>query len=772
MFYQKAVLTSVLFIDAVFSQTATVSIDWSKPQVVSQTTPTLQVVSNPLLKRNAVSHDSAWAELKRIKTGLVRFCPWAYIPDPAPIVEPQPPSSGKTYWNFAPIDSLVIDLMAAQEGRSVVMDFSTVPDWVLLDKTYKLLGDYFTRLLSWYVKGGFTDELGVYHTSGHHFKFGYWEAFNEPDAEGGVSMQDYCKRYDTLVSAMLRVDSTMKFGGPGLQNYDPTYHRYFLDPKNHKPGIPVDMLVHHWYGQKTMGDYFNQTEAIVDRIYEANYLRDQFRPKALAGITELGTMNAGFAYPAADPYWSYSGAVFAYMYAQMALAGGPNIAGMSQLMAQPGNWPEVSMLDWNTGRAVARARVLELCSRYTGLGDSLVTASTSDTSVFAMGFIAPDGALKALVLNKQNRQITLTFPRKVIDVKYVDVTTNQDTVKTRTGVGSNQLVMNGYATWVATFEPIPVSFSPVPGTYSILASKQLAVVLTPNSSGSAIYYTTDGTSPTTSSPQYSGPILISATTTIKALEAGSSEVMMGTYTSGTPSIFNGSFETPVLGAGKFSYRTAGAGWNFISRAGIVGNGTTGFNTVNPVAPDSSQVLFVQKYGRAQQFVTMNGGTYRLSLRSAQRGSGNNGGQTFAVLVDGKKVALINPKTTTYNTFSTDTFDVALGQHRIEFAGLDSNGGENMALVDMVSLVLVKEITGAREIVQPGNLLSSPKVFKVFGSDIFIRPEWRRDGTSLLVYNLGGKKVAKVNLTRNSTSIRLSNIGGGAKAISLIKIEMN
>ncbi len=43
----------------------------------------------------------------------------------------------------------------------MVMNFSTIPDWALTDTTYKLLGDYYARLLSWYTKGAFTHELGA-----------------------------------------------------------------------------------------------------------------------------------------------------------------------------------------------------------------------------------------------------------------------------------------------------------------------------------------------------------------------------------------------------------------------------------------------------------------------------------------------------------------------------------------------------------------------------------------------------------------------------------
>jgi len=76
------------------------------------------------------------------------------------------------------------------------------------------------------------------------------------------------------------------------------------------------------------------------------------------------------------------------------------------------------------------------------------------------------------------------------------------------------------------------TFSPAPGTYGSAQS----VTLSDTTSGAAIYYTTNGTTPTTSSARYSPgtPIPVSSTTTIEAIAAASgysnSAVTAGTYT--------------------------------------------------------------------------------------------------------------------------------------------------------------------------------------------------------------------------------------------------
>src|SRR5205807_2293496 len=83
------------------------------------------------------------------------------------------------------------------------------------------------------------------------------------------------------------------------------------------------------------------------------------------------------------------------------------------------------------------------------------------------------------------------------------------------GTGACTVTMNAATTVTAGFvaQASPPTFSPASGTYNLPQS----VSLSDATSGATIYYTTDGSTPTTSSTRYTGSILVITTTTIKAI---------------------------------------------------------------------------------------------------------------------------------------------------------------------------------------------------------------------------------------------------------------
>jgi glucosylceramidase len=78
------------------------------------------------------------------------------------------------------------------------------------------------------------------------------------------------------------------------------------------------------------------------------------------------------------------------------------------------------------------------------------------------------------------------------------------------------------------------TFSPAPGFFTSAQS----VTISDATSGAAIYYTVDGSTPTASSPKYTAPVSIAASANLKAMAAATgdsnSSVVSGAYTIGIP----------------------------------------------------------------------------------------------------------------------------------------------------------------------------------------------------------------------------------------------
>ena len=109
-------------------------------------------------------------------------------------------------------------------------------------------------------------------------------------------------------------------------------------------------------------------------------------------------------------------------------------------------------------------------------------------------------------------------------------------VKFATPIVANGKVYFGSQTSVSAFgllaagAPPSPTFSPAGGAYTATQT----VALSDTTSGATIYYTTNGTTPTTSSAMYSVPLTVSTTTTIEAIAvaggSAASPVAVATYT--------------------------------------------------------------------------------------------------------------------------------------------------------------------------------------------------------------------------------------------------
>jgi Glycosyl hydrolases family 39 len=307
-----------------------------------------------------------------------------------PVVFPEDPDT--PVWNYS-------------QGRHLAVPVSEV-------------ADYYRRLVSWYTAGGFTDEYGTFHRSPHHYRLPYWEVLNEPDLEHSISPQDYTKLYDAIVTAIREVSPRTRFVGLALADAGSLdYYRYFLDRDNHAPGVPLDLISYHFYARPgaddTADDYgptcFPQADRFIGTVGQIEEIRTSLAPATRTTVNELGTILPGAATqadpaPIPDAYWNFSGGLYAYVFARLALLG-IDIVGESQLMGHPGQYPSVSLLDWTTGEPNARYRVLQLllAEIRPGCGLTEIAGMPSD-SLYVLGVTADDRR-KLLMVNKTNSPV-------------------------------------------------------------------------------------------------------------------------------------------------------------------------------------------------------------------------------------------------------------------------------------------------------------------------------------------------------------------------------
>jgi hypothetical protein len=376
-----------------------------------------------------------------------------------------------------------------------MLNFSTIPAWLfktaepvtyptdpnVVTWTYtqgtelranglRELGEYYARVAGWYVNGGFVDEAGRQHSSGHHFKIPYWEVFNEPDLEHHMTPRQYTERYDAVVSAVRKVSPDTKFVGVSvaLPSQCPEMFEYVLNPANHAPGIPLDMISYHFYALVDPGQtadhwqytFFDQADRFITTVRYIESIRQRLSPGTKVALNEIGsilpadresaTRDSPVDPPIPPEYWNASGALYAYIFAEVAKLG-IDVVSASQLIGFPTQYPSVTMIDWKTGEPNARFRTLQLLHENFRPGDKLVSTTRqekySDTAV--QGFMTPQGR-KILLVNKRNRESTVYFPDEIKAAALASVNPSQSGIVRSTGWSGRSLVLPPFAVTVLT----------------------------------------------------------------------------------------------------------------------------------------------------------------------------------------------------------------------------------------------------------------------------------------------------------------------------------
>jgi hypothetical protein len=468
-------------------------VNWSKTVRVSKTVPTLQVVVNPPLRRGTPVHDNAFRSLHDLQPDFVRYVPWLPYPKLG-VAELDPPAAGKTSWDFSLIDPMTIDFLEATKGHPVVLNFSTIPQWMyktdkpvthaadpnqvvwnyeqgtdLRDPSCQQVADYYARLLAWYTNGGFTDEAGKKHKSGYHYAIPYWEVLNEVDFEHQTSAETYTNLYDAVVSSMRKVQPGTRFVGMGLgaPSQNPHFFEYFLNHKNHRSGVPLDYISYHFYAVPNAGEppeaqqytFFAQADGFLNVVRYIEAIRQRLSPETGTMINEIGAISADdfgqdepghVQKPIPPSYWHLTGALYAYVFGELSRLG-IDVAGESQLVGYPTQFPSVSMVNWENGKPNARFCVLRLLKDNFGPGDKIVESSLNSPDVYALSVVTASSKHRILLVNKRQQPTTVEVPgAAVAQIEYVDMTTDAQS-SASAPMESDNVALGGFSVAVVTF---------------------------------------------------------------------------------------------------------------------------------------------------------------------------------------------------------------------------------------------------------------------------------------------------------------------------------
>ena len=454
-----------------------VEVNWDHVVRVSETVPTTQHLANAFTLRSSPLNRRLLQDLRDLHTNDTRLQLWYSVPNQA-VPELKEPTVTETFWDFKYIDPVVIDFFKNTSGAHHV-NIGTVPRWMfnappvdvpsdpaasfypytkgttgdmLKDPSGKQFADYQARIYQWYTQGGFTDELGKYHKSGHHFKIDYWGIMNESTFENKLTVEQYTRLYDAVVEAIRKMDPNVQFFGPevvGAKNLLP-WATYFLNPKNHSAGaLPLQWFSLHnyvhadnnpssWQESYFTGDGPGTAKSFAAELLELIKLRDELTPNTKIAIDELGTfdmVNPGDRgatpdepYSAYNPlYWVATGGNWAVNFITAENLGIPLIS-MTQMVGAPTQSESCSMINWETAAPNAHYWVLSLINGNFGPGDKLVGTQSSSTDVVAQASITSSGR-KVLLVNTSNRKVPVNladaFEGSSLNVEIVDEATGE-----------------------------------------------------------------------------------------------------------------------------------------------------------------------------------------------------------------------------------------------------------------------------------------------------------------------------------------------------------
>ena len=297
-------------------------------------------------------------------------------------------------------------------------------------------------------------------------------------------------------------------------------------------------------------------------------------PSTQQSITVTGTETLS---PAATPTFSLPAGVY---YTTQTVAISDATPGATIYYTLNGSQPTISSYRYIRPVAINAAETIKAIAVAPGLSSSSVASAyyalTAPTPVITPAggtysgsqtvTISTSTPIEAIFYTTAGNQPTTSSAHYTGPIT-VSSTENVIAFAAQTGFISSPMVSQRFTIAAPAAAPV---LSLASGTYT---SSQ-TVTITDATHGAAIYYTLDGTAPSTSSTPYSGAITIASTTTLRAIAVASgyapSSISTATYTISIPPGTLGNFGSVNIGSS-----TTGSVTLTLSTAGTIGSVTVG-----------------------------------------------------------------------------------------------------------------------------------------------------------------------------------------------------
>jgi len=257
---------------------------------------------------------------------------------------------------------------------------------------------------------------------------------------------------------------------------------------------------------------------------------------AASGMTNSSVASATYTIRVATPTFSPPGGTYN---TPQSVTLSDTTGGATIYYTTDGSTPTTASTVYAGAISVARSMTIKAMAAANGMANSTVASATYTIliPVPPPTFSPPGGTygapLSVTLSDTQSATIYYTTDGSTpttASTVYAGAISVTQSMTIKAMAAASGMTNSSVASATYTLRTATPTFSPPAGTYVL---PQL-VSISDASPGATIYYTTDGSTPTTSSARYSGPILVVLTTTIRAMAVvpgwSQSPVASATYT--------------------------------------------------------------------------------------------------------------------------------------------------------------------------------------------------------------------------------------------------